>query len=606
MKKILTILFILFSAVVFGQKKQDAEIRHLKVTDIASSKTTDSIKILSNIIFNNSVKLLTKTVGVSDTILVLDNGVVKYKITSDVTDVTYAQLLAHIADSTLKVGGLYRITDFAQAYNIFDGGTNTVVTEQIGATEPLIVYALSTKKLDRVAYSTNYPNDIIYYEPTGINVTTDIGYSDGAGTLVADFKGIIEYRHDTKQNVSTWYDFRNIKFRRWAVDAVAYNGATAYVAKDVCKSGIDGKIYKCITATTGGGDPTVNTADWILWSDIAADAYISWTSDGSMFNVGNITTTNLVFDTATYQDLYTFGSWYQHVNNVKIGKNDLALVMDYGYNSTLNNIIFKTINDIYTCYSNEISNTCYNNTIDNGSNSNVIGIGFISNVIGIGFISNIIDNGFKLNTIGYNCASNAIGVGCSFNTIDNSLTLNTIGCSFTSSTIGYAFTSSIIGNNSKVSAGNNCQGNYIGDNNTQITLGNNCTGINVVNNYGTLTLGDNVSNMSYQNSITIDSILVIDSLTNYQTKSYIAAGGTIVLPTAKTGWGDVYMDSLGVIVAWAHFNFNSDGTVYLESNSARVFSTDTGTGLAIYDAGSGVAIKNRATTKNYVRVNIKY
>ena len=165
---------------------------------------------------------------------------------TNVTDITYSELLSYISGNTLTIGGLYRITDFAQAYNIFDGGTNTIIEEQIGAVEPLIVYALTNSTLERIAYSPNYPNDIIYYEPTGVNVNTDIGYSDGAGTLITNFKGVIEFRHDTKQNVSTWYDFRNIKFRRWAVDAVAYNAGTAYVAKDVCKSGVDGKIYNVL------------------------------------------------------------------------------------------------------------------------------------------------------------------------------------------------------------------------------------------------------------------------------------------------------------------------------------------------------------------------
>ena len=87
---------------------------------------------------------------------------------------------------------------------------------------------------------------------------------------------MIYHRKDTIQNVECHYDFRNIKFRRWAVDAVAYDNGTAYVAKDVCKSGVDGKIYKCIADTTGEGDPTVNTADWILWLDITADAFVSW------------------------------------------------------------------------------------------------------------------------------------------------------------------------------------------------------------------------------------------------------------------------------------------------------------------------------------------
>ena len=450
----------------------------------------------------------------------------------DVTDVTYSELLTKITDSTLKVGWLYRITDFAQAYNIFDGGTNTVIEEQIGATEPLIVYALSTKKLERVAYSPNYPNDIIYYEPTGVNVTTDIGYSDGSGTLVADFKGVIEFRHDTKQNVSTWYDFRNIKFRRWAVDAVAYDGGTAYVAKDVLK-GSDGKIYKCISDVIAGqGDPSTNTVNWILWNDITADAYISWTADSSKFAIGGITPTNLIFDTATYQDVYTFGDWYQRVNNVTIGKNDLALVMAYGYNSTLNNIVFKTTNNFTTCFSNEIgdnsfSNTIgsgfyfntieggfYRNTIGSGFNYNTIGSGFYSNTIGGNFKSNTIGSDFKSNTIGDGFKSNTIGTSFNFNTIGSDFNSNTIGSDFSSNTIGRGFYSNTIGNNSKVSAGINCQGNSIGDYNTQVTLGDNCTGISIGEKNNAITLGASCTNLTFQNGCAFNTNTAATGLQN--------------------------------------------------------------------------------------------
>jgi hypothetical protein len=418
-------------------------------------------------------------------------------LSTQVTQVTHDQLLTHITNATLETGRLYQIWDFVQAYNIFDGGTNTVIETQAGIGEALIVIATSQNTIAREAFSPDYPQDIIYYEPTGINVINDIGYSDGAGTLIPIFKGVIEFRHDTKQNVSTWYDFRNIKFRRWAVDAVAYDGGTAYVAKDVCKSGVDGKIYKCITATTGEGDPTANTVNWILWLDIVADAYVSWTSDKTKFNIGDITTTNLVFVPATFQDVYTFGSWYQHVNSVTIGKNDLAVIIDYGYNSALNNIVFKTIDNIYTCFSNEIGGEIsYNNTIGSYFSANTIGTSFYSNTIGMSSYSNTIGNDFISNTIGSNFISNTIGSYFKYNTIGNGFKYNTIG------------------NNSKVSAGINCQGNYIGDYNTQVTLGDNCTGISIGEKNDAITLGVSCTNLTFQNGCAFNTNTAATGLQN--------------------------------------------------------------------------------------------
>jgi len=262
------------------------------------------------------------------------------------------------------------------------------------------------------------------------------------------------------------------------------------VARDVCK-GSDGKIYKCISDVIAGqGDPSTNTTNWILWNDITADAYISWTADSSMFAIGDITPTNLIFDTATYQDVYTFGDWYQHVNSVTIGKNDLAIVMDCGYNSALNNIVFKTIDDAYTCFSNEIGEISYNNTIGSNFNHNSIGGGFNSNTIGKNFNSNNIESNFGSNTIGNDFYNNTIGSYFYSNTIESNFYNNTIGNDFSYNSIG---------NNSIVSAGINCQGNYIGDYNTQVTLGDNCTGISIGEKNDAITLGASCTNLTFQN-----------------------------------------------------------------------------------------------------------
>ena len=55
---------------------------------------------------------------------------------------------------------------------------------------------------------------------------TDIGFGDGSGTPTDNFKGQIYYREDIIQNNICRYDFRNVKFRRWAVDAVSHTTLT--------------------------------------------------------------------------------------------------------------------------------------------------------------------------------------------------------------------------------------------------------------------------------------------------------------------------------------------------------------------------------------------
>ena len=80
-----------------------------------------------------------------------------------ITSVTYAQLTSLINNAGLEAGRQYLINDYVTAFNLFDGRTNTVVDNEIGSLEPLVVKAVTTGTLDRVAQSWLYPQDIIYY-----------------------------------------------------------------------------------------------------------------------------------------------------------------------------------------------------------------------------------------------------------------------------------------------------------------------------------------------------------------------------------------------------------------------------------------------------------
>jgi len=394
-------------------------------------------------------------------------------------NITYAELIEKMSGNPggLIPGQQYLLTDFKTTYNIFDGGDCSIIEAAIADDyEPLIITAISTNEIDYTVTSVIYPNDKIYYSPTLLN-DGDIGFGDGAGTPVANFKGQIYYRKDTIQNVETHYDFRNVKFRRWAVDAVAYDDGTAYVARNVCKS-TDGKIYKCVTATTGEGDPTVNTADWTLWLDITADAFVSWTADKTLFNIGAITTNNLIINNTTagvdYDDFYTFGDYYNRVKNVSIGMIDLEFsIGELFYATQLNNIVFKTIDNYDTCFSNKISSNNWNNTIGNRFNNNTIGYNFYNNTIENGFYNNTIENYFRTNTIGNDFNSNTIGNDFNNNTIGNRFYNNTIGNNFYSNTIGHYVNYNTIGDKFYSNTiGHNFYNNTIGNNLKHTTIGN--------------------------------------------------------------------------------------------------------------------------------------
>lgn len=496
---------------------------------------------------------------------------------SESQDVTYAQLSALITAGTLEAGRHYRITDYVTAYNIFDGGTNAVIEAQLGTAEPLIVLATGTATLAKQAYSALYPHDIIHYNPlvnavelAAFIVAGDVGFVT-AGSLVAGFKGLIEFRHDTKQNVSTWYDFRNIKFRRWAVDAVDYSDSTAYIAKDVCKSRFDGKIYKCLTATTGESDPTVNTTDWILWLDLTLTSYVSWTSDKTKLSgQGDCKSTNLILNAATYQDVYTFGSYYSLVYNVIIGKN----IYTTSYKSSLNNIAFETTNTTATCNNVTIGNYCYLFFIGSECYKTSFGHTSTKNIISKRFSNNTISNSFSQNMIGYMSNDNYLQSSFTKNVAEETITSNRIESGFTTCNLKSGFSNNIIEIASKVNAGTNCRGIYVGAYNTIVTLGDNCTGISIGEKNGTITLGatntdisigngnptittgDNCTNLTFQNGCTFSGNTAVNGLQNclFESGTSITATDFAAATFIKAAYNTTVFENSASVVMLRYFD----------------------------------------------------
>ena len=353
---------------------------------------------------------------------------------------TYSELYNMFTGSTLTEGQYYKITDFKTLHKILDESGSYTGDSWEGSSEPLVLLAISSSKFDKQVYSTLYPQDIIYYDITGGD-TRDIAFFD-TGVAITGLKGVIYYRKDTIQNVECWYDFRNVKFRRWLVSATGWLSGDSYTEKDVYLY-ID-TLYKCTSSHTGDiRPPSAAPERWIKWLDKTQNW--SWTSDKTQFNIGDITTDNLVMSNPI--DIYTFGDYYKWLNDVHIGRIYLDYTIDnYEYSTRLNNIVFNTTDDLYTCYSNTFGENCLNNTIGNGFYYNTIGNEFYYNTIVNDFYSNTIGNGFYYNTIGNKFYYNTIGNGFYSNTIGNGFYYNTIGNEFYSNTIGNNFRYNTIGN----------------------------------------------------------------------------------------------------------------------------------------------------------------
>jgi hypothetical protein len=168
-------------------------------------KTTITIESGGHIIEDEGTPLTNRTtlnfvgtgVSVADsggkTVVTIPTPVVSYA-----ENITYTTLLNLFNTSALEVGKQYILTDFATKHFIPNSG-GTVNT---GSTESLVLLALAVNKLDHVAKSLTYPKDIIHYELVD------------SSTAGGD-KGRIYYREDPVINISTYYDWRNVKFRRF-------------------------------------------------------------------------------------------------------------------------------------------------------------------------------------------------------------------------------------------------------------------------------------------------------------------------------------------------------------------------------------------------------
>ena len=83
----------------------------------------------------------------------------------------------------------------------------------------------------------------------------------------------------------------------------------------------------------------------------------------------------------------------------------------------------------------------------------------------------------------------------------------------------------------------------------------------------------------------------------------VADEAEITLATGKTGRG---WAMAGDNEEYINFRFTAAGIVTVISNTANAVNTDTDGNLCVYDAGNGIAIKNRLGATKNIRYIINY
>ena len=450
---------------------------------------------------------------------------------------TYAELSALKSTNALVSGQKYLLTDYATKHVI---PYSDPVEINTGSLEPLILTAANDHEFHAEVISTVHASDIIHYRFDDDSCEDGTRNSEtkkwDGGTLR---HGWITYRKSTSNLLSTYFDWRNYKVRRWKLDCQAWVSEGSYSNKDLAKDS-NGNIY--VSKTNHAAltvSPSSDAVNWQLAVDLSLQdegLFLSWTPEVSNFNIGDAKSDNLIISNAVkgtdYDDYYTFCINSERYNgsgvitdnsngslvgegffNIEIG--DLQfdyIVMTLGLEAYHNNIFFM-LDDVESGLfyrNNKIGSNCFNNTIGNSFQYNTIGNDFSNNIIGNSFLYNTIGNYFQSNTIGNDFQVNTIGDYFSNNTIGNSFYSNSIGNEFYYNTLGDYFHYNTIGNNFNA----NSIGNSFGNN----TIGNDFSNNSIGDYFHYNTIGNSFSNNSigdYFQSNTIGNDFRSNSIGDY-------------------------------------------------------------------------------------------
>jgi hypothetical protein len=314
----------------------------------------------------NAINSTVKTNGKGDITASALNAVLNAMLDEAINyeGISYSNLVTKISVNGLEIGKKYLITDYTTVYK--QPETGNIVTEPV--IEFLVVTALSNSALEPIAYSMDYPNDIIYYDIN--NDTTKYEWADPTNG-----KGVIYRRIDANNN-DLPYDHTKIKFRRWSID---YDSITQWTSGETCNFGdirrnsgtANNNVYLCIRNNITENPTTSNSVNWLLF-------------------LANAAGTNKMY-------------W---LNNAS-GEVYLNIDTSFGYLEYL----YLPVGDSIDCYTfhnlqNNANGNLYNNVRDNVIDNYVsLGIKKLGNNVFMGYGTSI---GFNYNTVGNYFGSNTV------------------------------------------------------------------------------------------------------------------------------------------------------------------------------------------------------
>ena len=431
-------------------------------TALQSYNETDPIYTADKPNLATKAELNTKQNTISDLDIIRNGANKGAAALQPIQNITYAELVALRDSSSLVAGMQYRITDYACT-------TTQENTQSAGHPFDIIVTADSENTLNEEARAIQHEGDT-YFADCDLNAWK-IWYcldNDNTRFLWADSangKGVI-YRMIDEWNNDVPYDFKNIMFKRYILDA---NNA---IATDVAKDGELNAVKKRL----GEMSHRIHTSLW-YYGEYVTDVYPNAEEGRKYVPFGDIVYNNegpgvlcpineansnwfYTFSDTSFNDNTLTGQGNVHDNVIKGNKYALATIDGGGRynfeeqeNICLNDIIF-------------IGNSCNSNSFGNDCNSNSFGNSCNYNSFG---------NDCYYNSFGNSCNSNSFGNYCNYNSFGNYCNYNSFGNYCYSNSFGnYCYSNSFRNSCYSNSFGNDCNSNSFGNDCNSNSFGNDC------------------------------------------------------------------------------------------------------------------------------------
>ena len=392
-----------------------------------------------------------------------------------IVNLTYNELKNLRDNSKLKPSQYYRITDFVTKV------ANDPEARSAGHPFDLIVLALDKNKLHEQCHAIQHERDT-YFADCNLaawkiwycldNDNTKYAWAD-----TVNGKGVIYHMIDELGNDCP-YDFKNVQFKRYAVEDKSPNGELA---------DLKGTYIGYNSDMQGLNIPNKDDFIWMYtFSLYKENEYIDYSSNclyGPFTNdIGYFNSPKkgqCVYNTLsnTYGSVDIDGQFYVSLilNNIVL----ISEITSFGFPDEMMYNTFDIANFNMTLKDspekNKFGNKCYNNIAGGmfnsfGNNCTNNSLYFChNNTFGNRCVYNLLGYYCENNTFGNNCENNTFVTGCSSNTFGNDCYSNTFGNYCHSNTFGNYCSNNTFGNYCYENTfgnicSNNTFGNYFDDN----------------------------------------------------------------------------------------------------------------------------------------------